>query len=130
MGMIVDMFTFLCRIFLGLVFVVSAVEGIIFVITGRDTSPKLSSPSAMSFVDGLKRAKWFWAYMKLVDLVGGLMLLSGYYPSIGILLLLPVISVIILFYVFAHRRAWWASAVLGIPTLWLLNVYWIDWPLI
>lgn len=125
--MYVDWITFTFRTLLGILFVVSAVEGWIYILTGRDFSAKPPlDEEALTFVSGLRSAKWFWGYMKGIDLVAGMMLLLNIYANLGLLLLLPVISVICMFYIFMCRRAWWVAPLLAMPTGWLLFVYWLS----
>lgn len=52
------------------------------------------------FLSALESATYFWAFLKLLQLIGGVSLLANYKPVLGFSLLIPIASVMLLFYLF------------------------------
>ena len=79
------------------------VVGAIFAIFGANKfigfmpAPELEG-SAQAFMGGLGEAPYFWLVLGLVEVVGGLMLLSGKFVPLGITLLAAPIVQILLFH--------------------------------
>ncbi len=57
-------------------------------------------PAAVNFLDALAQTGYFMPFLKLLELTGGLMLLSGRFVPLGLLVLGPIILNIFLFHVF------------------------------
>lgn len=74
------------------------------------------------FLVGLQGTTYFWALLKLVELIGGLSLFFNYKPALGIALLTPITAVLALFYLFDAQ--WYiAFCLVVIPNIILLKAY-------
>jgi putative oxidoreductase len=87
------------RILLGLLFLVSGIDGLLLVFTGTNYINPPTSPDGLAFEHALKMSGFFWPLMKTINLVGAILLLSNRAPALGVALLLPIITVIIGFHV-------------------------------
>jgi putative oxidoreductase len=86
------------RLLLGLVFLVGAIDGVAFVLTGTQFIHLPTSDRGLAFEAALKAAGFFWPLMKMVQLIGGLCLLTNRAPALGLALLSPIMAVIVLFH--------------------------------
>ena len=86
------------RILLGLIFLVGAIDGFSFIFTGSHLIHPPTSDKGLAFEAGLKAAGFFWPLMKTVEMVGSLCLLTNKVPVLGLALLSPIITVIVLFH--------------------------------
>jgi hypothetical protein len=84
------------RYLLGLIFLFGTVDGVLFLFFGIYMHGKPHE----DFLIALQRATYFWAFMKLIQCLGALSLLTNYKPALGVALLTPVASVLCLFYLF------------------------------
>jgi putative oxidoreductase len=86
----------ICRILLGLMFVVFGLNGILLFIPGSDAVlPGLAG----QFSGALMKSHYEFAVC-VIQIAGGLLLLSGFYVPLGLVLLGPVIVNILLFHLF------------------------------
>lgn len=86
------------RIVLGLLFLVSAVDGFFWLATGSHLIHPPVTPKGMEFEAGLQNSGFFWPFLKLVNLVGAASLLTSIAPAFGLALIAPVMAVIVLFH--------------------------------
>ena len=86
------------RILLGLIFLVGAIDGFSFIFTGAHLVHPPTSEKGLAFEGGLKAAGFFWPLMKTVEMIGALCLLTNKAPALGLALLSPIITVIVLFH--------------------------------
>lgn len=86
------------RLFLGLVFVVFGLNGFFQFIP-----PPEMSEAAGSLMGALVATGYFMMVVKLVEVVAGLMILTGRFLPLGLILLAPVTVHILLFHVFLDR---------------------------
>jgi putative oxidoreductase len=86
------------RILLGLIFLVGAVDGFSFILTGSHLIHPPTSDKGLAFEAGLKAAGFFWPLMKSIELVGALCLLTNRAPVVGLALLSPIMTVIVFFH--------------------------------
>lgn len=86
------------RIVLGLLFLISAVDGFWWLATGSHLIHPPVTPRGMEFEVALQNSGFFWPFLKLVNLVGALSLLTNVAPALGLALIAPVMSVIVLFH--------------------------------
>lgn len=84
------------RYLLGFIFLFGAVDGALFLFFGI----YLHGKPREAFLVALQHATYFWAFMKLIQLLGAISLLFNYKPALGVALLIPVSSVLCLFYLF------------------------------
>ena len=87
------------RILLGLIFLVSAVDGFWWLATGSHLIHPPTSERGLAFEAALDNAGFFIPLMKVVDLLGALSLLLNIVPALGLALIAPIMAVIVLFHV-------------------------------
>ncbi|WNJ92886.1 hypothetical protein [Bosea sp. 685] len=102
------------RILLGLLFLVSAVDGFWWLATGAHLIHPPTSERGVAFETALQNAGFFWPLLKVVNLVGALSLLLNIVPAFGLALLAPVMTVIVLFHLVINPQ--------GIPVAIILVV--------
>ncbi len=86
------------RILLGLLFLLAAVDGFAWILTGHRLVHPPTSVAGLRFEDALKDSGFLWPLMKSIDLIAAVLLLTNRAPALGLLLLLPIITVIVLFH--------------------------------
>jgi putative oxidoreductase len=86
------------RILLGLIFLVGAIDGFSFVLSGSHLIHPPTSDKGLAFEAGLNAAGFFWPLMKSIELVGALCLLTNRAPVLGLALLSPIMTVIVFFH--------------------------------
>jgi hypothetical protein len=86
------------RILLGVIFLVGAIDGFSFIFAGSHLIHPPTSDKGIAFEAALKAAGFFWPLMKTVEMIGALCLLTNKAPVLGLALLLPIITVIVLFH--------------------------------
>ena len=84
------------RYILGVVFLFGAVDGALYLLFGIYIHGKPRE----AFLIALEQAKYFWAFLKSLQLVGAVSLLFNYKPALGVAVLIPISSVMCLFYLF------------------------------
>jgi hypothetical protein len=102
------------RVLLGLLFLVSAVDGFWWLATGAHLIHPPTSERGVAFETALQNAGFFWPLLKTVNLVGALSLLLNIVPAFGLALLAPVMTVIVLFHLVINPQ--------GIPVAIILVV--------
>lgn len=86
------------RVLLGLIFLLGAIDGFAFIVTGAHLIHPPTSDKGLAFEAALKAAGFFWPLMKSIELVGALCLLTNKAPALGLALLSPLMAVIVLFH--------------------------------
>jgi hypothetical protein len=89
------------RYTLGAIFLFGAIDGAMFLLFGMYIHGK--PPERYVFLLALQRTTYFWAFMKTIQLIGAASLLTNYKPALGVALLIPIASVLFLFYLFELR---------------------------
>jgi putative oxidoreductase len=84
------------RYVLGAIFLFGAVDGALYLLFGI----YLHGKPREAFLIALEQAKYFWAFLKSLQLVGAVSLLFNYKPALGVAVLIPISSVMCLFYLF------------------------------
>lgn len=108
------------RILLALLFLVGAANGFAWIITGQDLFHPPTSEAGLRFEAALRDSGFLWPLMKTIDLVAGLMLLTNRAPALALLMLLPIITVIVLFHLVLNPGGLPIAAVLTVLTAMLL----------
>lgn len=108
------------RYLLGIIFVFGAVDGVLELGFGIYMT---GESNLSSFHGMLQHTIYFWAFLKLVEAVGGISLLLNLKPAFGTALLTPVSAVLCLFYAF-DLHWYYAMAVVGVLNIVLLQAYW------
>ena len=108
----------IARLLLGLVFVVFGLNGFLHFIP----QGPMPQGQAGAFVGALFMSGYFYV-VAILQLAGGLILLSGRFVALGLTLLGPVIVNILLFHIFLERTGIQIAIVVGILGLFLLWAY-------
>jgi len=87
------------RIFLGVWFLICAVDGWIYLLLGIHMTGEPRGP----FLSSLVATTWFWVSLKIVQTVCSVSLLANYKPALGLALATPISVVLCLFYFFEVR---------------------------
>lgn len=110
----------IARYLLGLIYLFGAVDGFLGIFFGIYLTGKAVE---CSFLGVLKQTLFFWAFMKSIQLIGAVSLLSNYKPALGVALLTPISAVLCLFYFFVLHW-YYAMTVVAVLNLVLLKAYW------
>lgn len=86
------------RSVLGLLFLVSAADGFWFLASGTHLIHPPVTEQGRAWESSLQDAKFFLPLLKSVNLVGGFLLLFNLAPALGLALIAPVMTVIVLFH--------------------------------
>ncbi|MFN3853061.1 MAG: hypothetical protein ACK4M0_01580 [Phreatobacter sp.] len=111
------------RTILGFLFVLSAVDGFWAMATGNHLIHPPVSPQGLAFERGLQASGFFWPFLKVVNLVGGLSLLLNIAPAFGLALIAPVMATIVLFHLFLNPQGLPIAAILVVTGLMLIWAY-------
>jgi putative oxidoreductase len=82
-----------------------------------------TSAAGLRFEDALKDSGFLWPLMKVVDLIAAIGLLTNRAPAAALLLLLPIITVIILFHIVLNPQGMPVAILLALMTGTLLYAY-------
>jgi hypothetical protein len=107
------------RYVLGLIFLFGAVDGALYLLFGIYMHGKPRE----AFLIALEEAKYFWVFLKLIQSVGAVSLLFNYKPALGVALLMPIASVMCLFYVFDYPRLILLGFIIAISMIVLCRAY-------
>ncbi|MCZ8043016.1 MAG: hypothetical protein O9330_11090 [Beijerinckiaceae bacterium] len=102
------------RVLPGLLFLVSAVDGFWWLATGTHLIHPPTSTRGVAFEEALQASGFLWPLLKTINLVGALSLLSNIAPALGLALIAPVMTVIVLFHLVINPQ--------GIPVAVILVV--------
>ena len=94
----------IARVLLGLVFVVFSINGLMMLYTGKGFIPMPPQPDGMAknFITALATTG-FLKVVKFIELIGGLLVLSGRYLNLGIFLLGPIVVNIFLYHLLMDK---------------------------
>ncbi len=85
------------RVLLGLLFAFSAVNAFL-----QLTPMPPYEGKAQAFMQGLFSSGYFFPFLKIVELIAGVLLIAGRYMSLALAMLLPITINILLFHIFLH----------------------------
>ena len=112
------------RTVLGWIFLMAAIDDYHYLLKGKMLFKAPLSPRGEAWLKNLKEGASFYLPLKAtLDLVGAILLLSGFYSHLGLLLLLPVIAVVILFQFTINRGGVPVAIILLVTTGLLLHAY-------
>jgi hypothetical protein len=86
------------RYLLGAIYLFGAIDGAMFLLFGMYIHGRPAD--RLVFLLTLQATTYFWAFLKIIQALGAFSLLANYKPALGNALLLPVSSVLCLFYFF------------------------------
>lgn len=107
------------RYVLGVIFLFGAIDGALFLLFGIYLHGKPREP----FLIALQRATYFWAFLKSMQLIGAVSLLANYKPAFGVAVLMPIASVMCLFYLFELPQLIPLGSIIAIATIVLCRAY-------
>ena len=87
--------TFLSRVILGAIFLIFGINSFRGFI-----DPPVPPKAAMPFLEGLFSTGYFFPLLKFIEMVCGLLLLSGYFVPLALVCLAPIIINIFFFHLF------------------------------
>ncbi len=113
------------RILFGLMFVIAGTDGLLRVITGNGLFPVPElSPEMTTITAGFMTMKFLMPLVKVLELVAGLLFISGYYLNLAIILITPIMVNILGINLFVDRSG--APMALGL-SLFLGLIIWDRW---
>jgi hypothetical protein len=111
------------RTILGLLFLISAVDGFWAMATGNHLIHPPVSPEGRLFEQGLQMSGFFWPFLKVINLIGGLSLIFNVAPAFGLALIAPVMATIVLFHAFLNPQGLPLAGILVVTGLMLVWAY-------
>ena len=93
--------TIIARVLLGLLFLVTSINGLMMVFTGKGflPMPPPAGDNAKNFMMALV-SSGFMTVVFALQLIGGILLLSGRWLNLGVFVLGPIVANIFLFHLF------------------------------
>ncbi|MCA0317571.1 MAG: hypothetical protein LCH88_05810 [Proteobacteria bacterium] len=111
------------RVLLGLLFLVSAVDGFWFIFSGNHLIHPPTSDKGKQFELALQASGFFWPFLKTINLAGALSLLFNVAPALGLALIAPVMATIVLFHAFLNPQGLPVAGILVVLGLMLVWAY-------
>jgi uncharacterized membrane protein YphA (DoxX/SURF4 family) len=108
-------FPLIARIFLGLIFTVFGLIGLLNLIPQPTDLPQ----PLMDFTKGLMATRYFFPFLKSVETLCGLMLLSGMYVPLALVVLAPIVINIFLVHAFLAPSGVPLAIVIGLLMIYL-----------
>ncbi|MCM2353796.1 MAG: DoxX family membrane protein [Pseudobdellovibrio sp.] len=105
----------IARILLGLVMFLSGVAGLFNLIPPPPDLPA----DLVTFMTGLMASKYFFPFLKLTEIVCGLMLLTGFFVPLALVVLAPVVLNIFLVHAFLQPSGLPLAVIIGLLTVYL-----------
>jgi len=109
----------IARVILGLIFLVFGLNGFLHFIPMPPPTG-----AAAAFFSGLVKAQYFLPFMAFVQVVGGVLLLSGTHIPVALLLLFPVIVNIFLFHLTLDPAGLGLAILILVAAILLAVYYW------
>lgn len=115
------------RYILGLMFTVFGLNGVMMAFTGQGFIPMPPQPEVMiTIMTGFMATGYLMALVSSLQLISGVLLLSGFYINAAIVFLGPIIVNIVLIHVFAERSGLPMAIVVAILYVILVKSRWSD----
>jgi len=112
------------RVVLGAMFLISGLEGMYTVFTGRTILAWPETLAVTAFTDALKASLFFWPWLKGLELIAGVLLVANRYVPFALALLVPIAATIILMHLTINLPGGVGFALfLMVLGGWLLYVY-------
>lgn len=100
------------RVLLGVIFLISAVDGFWWLATGVNLIHPPTSPRGVVFETALQDSGFIWPFIKAINLTGALSLISNVVPAFGLALIAPIMAVIVLFHATINPQGLPVAAIL------------------
>ncbi len=89
------------RLVLGATFVVFGLDGLVTYYRGQGFLPMpMPTPAGGKFIGALIATGYFWPFLKFAELASGLLVLSGRFTALGLVVLAPITLNVFLYDVF------------------------------
>lgn len=111
------------RVLLGLLFLVSAIDGFWWLATGTNLIHPPTSEPGLAFEAALQSSGFIWPMVKVVNLAGGLSLLCNLAPAFGLALLAPIMTVIVFFHLVLNPQGVPVALIMAALGLLLIFAY-------
>jgi hypothetical protein len=111
------------RVVLGLIFLAGAIDGFAFIFSGEHLLHPPTAERGLVLEEALKATGFFWPFMKTIELIGALCLLTNRAPAFGLVLLTPLVAVIVLFHLFLNPQGIALAVVLVVCAVLLYRAY-------
>lgn len=105
----------IARILLGLVMFLSGVAGLFNLIPPPPDLPA----DLVTFMTGLMASKYFFPFLKLTEIICGLMLLTGFFVPLALVVLAPVVLNIFLVHAFLQPSGLPLAIIIGLFMVYL-----------
>ncbi|WP_409478708.1 DoxX family membrane protein [Pseudobdellovibrio sp. HCB154] len=105
----------IARILLGLVMFLSGVAGLFNLIPPPPDLPA----DLVTFMTGLMASKYFFPFLKMTEIVCGLMLLTGFFVPLALVVLAPVVLNIFLVHAFLQPSGLPLAVIIGLLMVYL-----------
>lgn len=121
----------ICRILLGLVFLVFGANGLMMAMTGKGFIPMPPPPESMqTIMAGFMATHYLMGLVKTLEVIAGVLLLLGCYRNLAITLLGPIVINILCLHVFAEPSGAPMAIVITILFAVLVKDRWDDFKVI
>jgi uncharacterized membrane protein YphA (DoxX/SURF4 family) len=107
--------TLVVRILLGLVFTAFGLMGLLHLMPANPPMPE----KAAAFMNGIMAAGYFFPFLKTIETLCGLLLLSGAFVPLALVVLAPIITQIFLFHAFLAPSGLPIALVIGAMEIYL-----------
>jgi hypothetical protein len=111
------------RVILGTIFLVGAIDGFSFILTGTHLIHPPTSDRGLQFEAALKATGFFWPLLKVIEFAGASCLLTNRAPAFGLAILSPLMTVFVLFHVFLNQQGAPIAVLLVICGALLIRAY-------
>lgn len=123
--------TLASRYILGLIFTIFGLNGVMMTLTGAGFIPMPPPPEVMqTIMSGFMATGYLMPVIMFLELISGLLLLSGFYTNAAIVLLGPIVVNILLIHVFAERSGLPMGIVVTVLFLILVKSKWSDFQIL
>ncbi len=110
------------RVLLGLIFLVSAVDGFWWMATGSHLIHPPTSEQGLA-LEAVLQSSFIWPMVKFVNLTGALSLLANVAPAFGLALIAPIMTVIVFFHLVLNPQGLPVAIILVVLGLALVFAY-------
>ncbi len=109
------------RYIVGIIFLIGAIDGALILFFDYHLHGR--PHESYVFLLALQQTTYFWALLKLIQLLGALSLLTNYKPVMGVAILIPVTSVMFLFYIFESPELLPFGLIIAVSEIILCRAY-------
>lgn len=107
--------TIVIRVLLGLIFFVFGLAGLLNLIPPPENIPE----RLMTFTQGLMASMYFFPLLKLVETICGLLLITGFFVPLALVILAPIVLNIFLTHAFLAPEGLVLATVMGLFMIYL-----------